>query len=134
MKQSALFKDRGLWQKNVHQRLKQEVQNQEAEIDRLNLEINQFPKKVDIPSLEDYGCFKHIWNESKNLFDFVTISVWNARKQIVEWLLPFYENKKEYIDLFYAITNCHGWVKSEKHKVTVRLEPLQQPSRRATQE
>ena len=63
-----------------------------------------------------------------------TISVWNARKQIVEWLLPFYENKKEYIDLFYAITNCHGWVKSEKHKVKVRLEPLQQPSRRATQE
>jgi len=68
------------------------------------------------------------------LFDFATSSVWNARKQMVEWLLPFYENKNEYIDLFYAITACHGWIKSEKHKVTVRLEPLQQPGRRAAQE
>jgi len=44
-----------------------------------------------------------------------------------------YENKNEYIDLFYAITYCHGWVKSDTHAVTVRLEPLEQPSRRAAQ-
>ena len=59
--------------------------------------------------------------------------MWNARKQMVEWLLPFYENKNEYVDLFYAITNCHGWVRSDNKKVTVRLEPLQQPSRLAAQ-
>ena len=42
--------------------------------------------------------------------------------------------KNEYIDLFYAIINCHGWIKSEARKVTVRLEPLQQPSRVAAQQ
>ena len=72
--------------------------------------------------------------ESKNLFDFVTSSVWNARKKMVELLLPFYSNKNEYIDLFYAITYCHGWVKSDKHSVTVRLEPFELPNRRAAQE
>jgi len=121
-------------QNSAHQRLKQEIEQQEAEIDRLKQKTKGLPEKIDISRLEDYRCFKRICNESKNLFDFVTSSVWNARKQMVEWLLPFYENKNEYIDLFYAITNCHGWIKSEKDKVTVRLEPLQQPSRRAAQE
>ena len=121
-------------QNSVHHRLKHKMENQEAEIAELKRQIKQTPEKIDISSLEDYRCFKRICNESKNLFDFVTSSVWNARKQMVEWLLPFYENKNEYVDLFYAITNCQGWVKSEKHTVTVRLEPLEQPSRRAAQE
>jgi hypothetical protein len=119
---------------SVHQRLEKEIERKEAEINRLNQEIRQLPERIDITHLEDYRCFKRLSNESKNLFDFVTSSVWNARKQMVEWLLPFYENKNEYIDLFYAITYCHGWIKSEKNKVTVRLEPLQQPSRWAAQE
>jgi hypothetical protein len=38
------------------------------------------------------------------------------------------------IDLIYAITECHGWVKSESDKMVVRLEPLQQASRRKAQE
>jgi hypothetical protein len=114
--------------------LKHKIENQEAEIDDLKQQIKQTPERIDISSLEDYSCFKRICNESKNLFDFATSSVWNARKQMVEWLLPFYENKNEYIDLFYAITNCQGLVKSEKYKVTVRLEPLEQSSRRAAQE
>jgi len=38
------------------------------------------------------------------------------------------------VDLFYAITQCHGWIKSEADRVVVRLEPLQQPSRRKAQE
>jgi hypothetical protein len=37
------------------------------------------------------------------------------------------------VDLFYAITNCHGWVKSSKNEVIVRLEPVQQPKRRSAQ-
>ena len=127
-------KDGSIRQNSVHQRLKREIEHQEAQIDDLKRQIKQTPEKIDITSLEDYRCFKRICNESKNLFDFATSCVWNARKQIVEWLLPFYENKNEYVDLFYAITNCQGWVKSEKHKVTVRLEPLEQPSRRAAQE
>jgi hypothetical protein len=53
---------------------------------------------------------------------------------MVEWLLPYFENKDEYVDLFYAITNCHGWIKSEAAKITVRIEPLHQPSRLAAQQ
>ena len=126
--------DGSLRENSAHQRLKQEIEHQEIQIDRLRQEAKEIPERIDISRLEDYRCFKRISNESKNLFDFVTSSVWNARKQMVEWLLPLYENKNEYIDLFYAIIYCHGWVKSEKQKVTVRLEPLQQPSRRAAQE
>jgi hypothetical protein len=127
-------KDGSIRQNSAHHRLKRNIENQEAEIAELKQQIKQTPEKIDISSLEDYRSFKRICNESKNLFDFVTSSVWNVRKQMVEWLLPFYENKNEYVDLFYAISNCQGWVKSEKHKVTVRLEPLEQPSRRAAQE
>ena len=127
-------KDGSPRENSVHQRIKQEIAQKEAEMERLQQEIKATPEKIDISDLEDYRCFQRISNESKNLFDFVTSSVWNARKQMVEWLLPFYENKNEYIDLFYAITHCQGWIKSDKHTVTVRLEPLQQPSRRAAQE
>lgn len=127
-------KDGSIRQNSAHHRLKHKIEHQEAEIDDLKRQIKQTPERINITSLEDYSCFKRICNESKNLFDFTTSSVWNARKQMVEWLFPFYENKNEYVDLFYAITNCQGWVKSEKHKVTVRLEPLEQPSRRSAQE
>lgn len=130
----AYNKDGSVRQNSAHQRLKQEIQKQEAEIDQLSQEIKQLPEKIDISTLDDYNCFERICNESKNLFDFATSSVWNVRKLMVEWLLSFYENKNEYIDLFYAITDCHGWIKSGKNKVTVRIEPLQQPSRRAAQE
>ncbi len=126
-------KDGNVRQNSLHQRLKQDIEKQEAEIDILSQEIKQLPEKIDITVLEDYNCFERICNESKNLFDFVTSSVWNVRKSMSEWLLSFYENKNEYVDLFYAISECHGWIKSEKNKVTVRIEPLQQPSRRAAQ-
>lgn len=127
-------KDGSIRQNSAHRRLKRTIEHQEAEIAELKQQIKQTPEKIDVSSLEDYRSFKRICNESKNLFDFVTSSVWNVRKQLVEWLLPFYENKNEYVDLFYAISNCQGWIKSEPHKVTVRLEPLEQPGRRAAQE
>ncbi len=132
--EEVLNKDGSPRKNSAHQRLQHEIEQQEARIDHLKQEAKELPERIDISRLEDYRCFQRISNESKNLFDFATSSVWNARKQMVEWLLPFYENKNEYIDLFYAITACHGWIKSEKHKVTVRLEPLQQPGRRAAQE
>ena len=133
-KSNETYKKDGSSRKNSgHQRLKKDIELQESEIKRLQEESKEIPERIDLTTLEDYRCFERISNESKNLFDFVTSSVWNARKQMVEWLLPFYENKNEYIDLFYAITYCHGWVKSDTHAVTVRLEPLEQPSRRAAQ-
>jgi hypothetical protein len=130
----VINKDGSIRQNSAYHCIKREIERQEAEIDDLKRQIKQTPEKIDITSLEDYSCFKRICNESKYLFDFATSCVWNARKQMVEWLLPFYENKNEYVDLFYAITNCQGWVKSEQHTVTVRLEPLEQPSRRSAQE
>ena len=127
-------KDGSVRENSVHERLKQEIVRQEAEIGHLQQEAKSIPERIDISLLEKYRCFERLSNESKNLFDFVTSCVWNARKQMVEWLLPFYDNKNEYIDLFYVITHCHGWIKSEKHKVTMRLEPLRQSNRRAAQE
>jgi hypothetical protein len=119
---------------SAYRRLQQEIAHQEAEIKRLQQESKSIPEKIDISLLEEYRCFQRISNESKNLFDFVTSSVWNARKQMTEWLLALYQNKNEYIDLFYAITYCQGWIKSDKHKVTVRLEPFEQHSRPTAQE
>jgi hypothetical protein len=130
----VLKKDGSPRENSAHQRIKKEIELTESEIERLQKESKETPERIDISNLDDYHCFLRISNESKNLFDFVTSSIWNARKQMVEWLFPFYQNKNEYIDLFYAITHCHGWIKSSRHAVTVRLEPLQQPSRRAAQE
>ncbi len=118
---------------SVHQRLRSQIQRIKNEIEHLKQTSQALPDRIDISSLEDYNCFQKICDESKNLFDFVTSSAWNARKQMTQWLLPFYENKNETVDLFYGITNCHGWVKSDSQKVTVRLEALELPSRRAAQ-
>ncbi len=48
-------------------------------------------------------------------------------------LEPYYQNKNEIVDLFYAITNSQGWIKTTKNAVTVRIEPLQQAGHRAAQ-
>ncbi|MDF1547314.1 MAG: hypothetical protein P1P88_05800, partial [Bacteroidales bacterium] len=61
-------------------------------------------------------------------------AVWNVRNYLVETLKPYYTNKNEIVDLFYAISQCHGWIRTTKTRVTVRIEPLQQASRRAAQE
>ena len=103
-------------------------------MERLKIEKSELPEKVDVSTLENYKSFKRIDNEGKYLFDFVTSSVWNVRKQMVEWLRTFFNQENELVDLFYAITNCHGWIKSTKSEVIVRLEPLQQPKRRLAQE
>jgi len=92
------------------------------------------PERVNVKDLEDYRSFDKIDNEGKYLFDFALTSVWNARKCIVEWMKDFFGNENEVVDLFYAITTCHGWIKSEDNGVTVSLEPLEAPSRRAAQE
>ena len=130
----AFNKDGSVRKNSARQKVLSQIKEKETEVESLKEQAKQLPEKMDVSLLEDYTCFQHICDESKYLFDLVTAGVWNARKQMVEWLLPLYENKNEYIDLFYAITNCHGWIKSDAKKVTVRLEPLQQPSRLAAQQ
>jgi len=128
----AVNKDGNTRKNSVRQNVLSQIKEKEAEVEILKGKAKQLPERVDVSCLEDYTCFQRICDESKYLFDLVTAGVWNARKQMVERLLPLYENKNEYI-VFYAITNCHGWIRSDNKKVTVRLEPLQQPSRLAAQ-
>jgi len=130
----VLNKDGSRRDNSLKVRLESGISQLEAELAKLLNEKKQLPEKVDVSTLEDYNSFKKIDNEGKNLFDFVTASLWNARKDMTDWLLCHYPNENEYVDLFYAITQSHGWIKSEADRVVVRLEPLQQPSRRKAQE
>ena len=130
----VLNKDGSPRENSVRERIKKNIDNYEAELDKLNGEKKALPEKVDPTTLEDYKSIKKIDNEGKNLFDFVTVSVWNARKMMVSWLRSFYSQDNDVVDLFYAIADCHGWIKSTKTEVMVRLEPLQQHSRRMAQE
>ena len=127
-------KDGSRRENSLKTRLEAEIGLLETEYTNLFNKKKQLPERVDVSTLEDYKSFKKIDNEGKNLFDFVTASVWNARKEMTDWLLNHYPNEDEYVDLFYAITKCHGWIKSEADRVVVRLEPIQQPSRRKAQE
>ena len=117
-----------------HLRLQKTIAAKEQELADLREEKGRLPERVDVSTLQNYRSFKQVDNEGKYLFDFVTASVWNARKQMVDWLRAYYEHDNEVVDLFYAITHCHGWVRNSVDAVTVRLEPLQQPKRRAAQE
>ena len=134
-KAKDLFNKNGKPRRNsAKEQLKTKIATLESEITATRQAKDELPEKVDASTLEDYKSFKQIDNEGKNLFDFVTSSVWNARKQMVDWLRQYFDQEDEVVDLFYAITNCHGWVKSSKTEVIVRLEPIQQPKRRAAQE
>ena len=126
--------DGSLRKNSLKVRLEEEIEQLERSCARLSEDKKSLPEKIDVSGLEDYRSFKKIDNEGKKLFDFVTASVWNARKAMTDWLLTFYPNKEEYVDLFYAITRCHGWIRTEEKKVIVRLEPLPQPGRRKAQE
>jgi len=127
-------KDGSLRRNSAKEKLRTQITTIEAEIAAARKEKNNLSERVDVSTLEDYKSFKQIDNEGKNLFDFVTSSVWNVRKQMVDWLRQYYDQEDELVDLFYAITRCHGWVKSSQTEVRVRLEPIQQPKRRAAQE
>jgi predicted transcriptional regulator len=130
----VLNKDGSRRENSLKARLETEISQLEAELTKLLDGKKDLSEKVDASTLEDYKSFKKIDNEGKNLFDFVTASLWNARKEMTDWLLCCYPYENEYVDLFYAITQCHGWIKSEADRVVVRLEPLQQQSRRKAQE
>jgi len=116
------------------QRLDNDIEQQQALIEQVRKEKQALPEKIDVSKLTDYRSFKQIDNEGKYLFDFVTTAVWNVRKQMTEWLRECYEFENDLVDLFYAITECHGWIQCTDGEVRVRLEPLQQAKRRSAQE
>ena len=117
-----------------HAVVEQEITDFELQKSKLLAEKRSLPEKVDPRGLADYRSFNKIDDEGKYLFDFVTVSVWNARKAMVDWLSEFYSNRNEIVDLFYTISQCHGWVKSEKEVVYIRLESLGRCQRGAAQE
>ena len=112
----------------------EDIEKKEQELKDLREEIKGLPERIDISKLEDYRSFRKLDNEGKRLFDFVTTSVWNVRKYLVESLRTFFDEENNLVDLFYAITNCHGWIKVTEHEVRVLLEPVQQLKRRIAQE
>jgi hypothetical protein len=119
---------------SLHRRLADAMAVSEAQLQRLKSDKAQLPERVDVAGLSDYRSFKAIDNEGKNLFDFVTTSIWNVRRQLLDWLHDSYAKDSDRVDLLYAIFNCHGWIRSDEQWVVVRLEPLQQPARRYAQE
>ncbi len=134
-KKKIIFNADGTPRKNNSRvKLEKDISEKETQLEQLKREKSEAPQKVDTASLEDYKSIKTIDNEGKNMFDFATTSIWNARKLIVNWLLVFYTNKNEVVDLFYAIAQCHGRIKSTPHNVFVQLEPLEQKKRRMAQE
>ena len=116
------------------EQLQKSIAADEAKLNDLNEEKKNLKDRVDISTTGHKRSFKKIINEGKYLFDFASISVWNARKLMVDWLGTFYNEQDDVVDLFYTITNCHGWIRSTETEITVRLEPLQQPKRRLAQE
>jgi len=131
---STTKKDGTPRQNSVKDRLESTIAEQESTLASVQKEKKLLPERVDVSTLENYQSIKRIDDEGKYLFDFVTSSVWNARKQMVDWLRPHFDLENELVDLFYAITQCQGWIKSTKTEVTVRLEPLQQARYRTAQE
>ena len=119
---------------SARQRIASEIEATETQARETSERKKHIPERIDVSTLEDYKSFKEIDNEGKNLFDFVTSSVWNARKQMVDWLRDSYDDEREVVDLFYAIANCQGGIKSTTTQVVVELEPLEQPKRRFSQE
>jgi hypothetical protein len=127
-------KDGSVRRNSRRPRLQEKIERKEQELKDLREEKGRLPERVDVSTLQNYRSFKRVDNEGKYLFDFVTAGVWNARKEMVDWLRAYYDHDNEVVDLFYAISHCHGWVRNSFEAVTVRLEPLQQPKRRAAQE
>jgi hypothetical protein len=130
----SLTKEGAPRQNSLKERLKIEIRENELMIEKLLLEVKMLPERVELSLLEGNKSFKVIDNEGKNLFDFATSAVWNSRKQMIDWLRSYYPNENEIVDLFYAITQCQGWIQTTHTSVTVRIEPLQQARRRAAQE
>jgi hypothetical protein len=82
---------------------------------------------VNVSDLESYKSIKPVDDEGKSLFDFVTSSIWNARKQMVDWLRPHFNEGNELVDLFYVITIYQGGITSQPIRMSrLGVNPHQQ--------
>ncbi len=129
-----LNRDGSTRKNSIHSTLKKKISETEIQLENMREKARKEPDRVKTSDLEDYREYKQVDNEGKKLFDFITSSVWNSRKDMVDLLRPHWNQENEIVDLFYAITECQGWIRSNKEEVRVRLEPLEQPRRRFAQE
>lgn len=130
----VLNRDGSTRKNSIHSTLKKKISETEIRLEDMREKARKEPDRVKTSDLEDYREYKQVDNEGKKLFDFITSCVWNSRKDMVDLLRQHWNQENEIVDLFYAITECHGWIRSNKEEVRVRLEPLQQPRRRFAQE
>lgn len=68
------FKRDGSERNRRQRRLAEAITVSEAQLRQLQSDTAQLPERVDVTGLSDYGSFKAIDNEGKNLFDFVASS------------------------------------------------------------
>jgi hypothetical protein len=130
----VLNKDGSPRKNSTHSTLKKKISETEIQLKNMQEQARKEPDRVKTSDLEDYREYKQVDNEGKKLFDFITSSVWNSRKDMVDLLRQHWNQENEIVDLFYAITECQGWIRSNKDEVRVRLEPLEQPRCRFAQE
>jgi len=130
----ALNKDGSTRKNSIYSTLKEKISETEMQLKDTREKASKEPDRIKTSDLEDYREYKQVDNEGKKLFDFITSAVWNSRKDMIDLLRPHWNQENEIVDLFYAITECQGWIRSNKEEVRVRLEPLEQPRRRFAQE
>ncbi|MCI5180874.1 MAG: hypothetical protein D3911_16455, partial [Candidatus Electrothrix sp. AW3_4] len=92
------FKKDGSARKNsAHVKLKEEISEHELVLGQTQDEAKQEPERVETSDIENYQKFKRVDNEGKKLFDLITSSVWNARKDMVDWLRPHWNLENEIV-------------------------------------
>jgi hypothetical protein len=119
----ALNKDGSTRKNSIYNTLKKKISKIEIVLEDMREKARKEPDRVNTSDLEDYRKYKKVDNEGKRLLRLITSCVWNSRKDMIDLLQPGWEQENEIVDLFYAITKCHGWIRSNKEEVLVRLEP-----------
>ncbi|MBS3772215.1 MAG: helix-turn-helix domain-containing protein, partial [Bacteroidales bacterium] len=104
----------------------------EEEIDQINQQISQCPRRIDLRETEEER-FKTIDSEAKNWWNISEMIFWNTRKKLSRLLFTYLPDERDLLPVLDAITSSRGWIKSSKETLTVRLEPLEVPRFRDAQ-
>jgi len=128
----TLNKDGSLRQSGKRERLLQERVDLQTQIEAKSAQVNACPERVTISAEEEY--FKALDTEGRNLWNLAQAIVWNSRKKLLAEFEQILPNPRDLIPVLEAITTGRGWIKSTEREVIIRLEPLEIPRFRATQE
>jgi len=116
------------------QRLVRERAELENEIETIANKLQTTPTRTTLEQATNgQKSFKVIDQEAKNIYDLVQAMVWNARRTLIDLLKKHYQDERDVVNLFDHISRCHGWIKSTKFAVHVRLEAMDLPRYRLAQ-